>query len=204
MDGTSGVKAVVVSDPVNCQAIKTATPASLSGAYSIDPDGTGGNPPFQAYCDMTTLGGGWTLVMNLDTSDGNVMHYDNALWTNASSYGTVPSSLLNVNDYKNGSAFTALAGSQLMVSVHAEGTPYASASYNLNEAAKTISYYFNKGANIQLTSSVVSSSVTTALNASEPIVAPNSNLYLNETRGNYDNDRVSIGGTITDNAGGGL
>lgn len=153
---------------------------------------------------MTTLGGGWTLVMNVDTSDGNVMHYDNALWTNASSYGTVPSSLLNANDYKNGSAFTALTGSQLMVSVHAEGTSYTSASYNLNEVAKTFSYYFNKGVNIQLTSSVVSTSVTTALNASEPIVAPNSNLFLNETRGSYDNDRISIGGTITDNAGGGL
>ncbi|MFZ3232159.1 MAG: fibrinogen-like YCDxxxxGGGW domain-containing protein [Patescibacteria group bacterium] len=114
------MKTVAVPDPANCQAIKTATPTSPSGVYSIDPDGTGGNASFQAYCDMTTLGGGWTLVMNLDTSDGNVMHYDNALWTNASSYGTVPSSLLNANDYKNGSAFTALAGSQLMVSVHAE------------------------------------------------------------------------------------
>lgn len=69
---------------------------------------------------MTTLGGGWTLVFNIDTSDGNVMHYDNALWTNSSSYGAVPSSLTNLNDYKNGSAFATLTGSQLMVSVHAE------------------------------------------------------------------------------------
>ena len=58
--------------------------------------------------------------MNLDTSDGNVMHYENPLWTNASSYGTVPSSLSNINDYKNGSAFTSLTGSQLLVSVHTE------------------------------------------------------------------------------------
>lgn len=74
----------------------------------------------------------------------------------------------------------------------------------MNESSKTLSYYFNKGSNIQLTSSVLSSSVTTAPNASEPIVQPNSNLYLNTGRGIGDLDRISIGIAIVDNYGGGI
>lgn len=46
----------------SCKEILAANQSVGTGEYYIDPDGVGGEPPFRAWCDMVTDGGGWTRV----------------------------------------------------------------------------------------------------------------------------------------------
>jgi cysteine-rich repeat protein len=50
------------STAIICDQILTEIPDAADGVYSIDPDGEGPNPAFDAYCDMSNDDGGWTLV----------------------------------------------------------------------------------------------------------------------------------------------
>ena len=69
----------------DCEDLVTRRPNASDGAYWIDPDGAGA---FEAYCDTTTDGGGWTLVAKLTNQDSRHWTTAKSDWTSTTAYGT--------------------------------------------------------------------------------------------------------------------
>lgn len=113
------------TDPRSCLDIYNSNTSSASGTYFIDPDGTAGPlAQIQVYCDMTTNGGGWTLVMKQKSSDGSTLQGDTAYWTSSATAPLNDSSgNLNTSDQNLVSAaFTQISITQLMLVASNETT----------------------------------------------------------------------------------
>ncbi len=73
------ISAYVIPRPKSCKEILDRNPAAASGIYLVDPDGTGSVPALSVYCDMTSNGGGWTLIGK--TAAGNYLGLSNTQYT---------------------------------------------------------------------------------------------------------------------------
>lgn len=88
----------------NCKEILEKQPGSPDGVYTIDPDGSGPVEAFDCYCDMTTDGGGWTMIGNFI----NPSAYEDYFYAQSNSvYGT---DIANPNSSSSWTDWRILAG----------------------------------------------------------------------------------------------
>jgi hypothetical protein len=78
VNGGNGLTPETAGD--NALQIKTDFPLSEDGLYWIKNNNISGGTPFQIYADMTTDGGGWTLLLTNQNTNG--WTYSNAILLN--------------------------------------------------------------------------------------------------------------------------
>ncbi|MEC9071992.1 MAG: fibrinogen-like YCDxxxxGGGW domain-containing protein, partial [Myxococcota bacterium] len=178
---------------LSCADILATRPGISDGVYWIDPDGVGGDGSFEAYCDMTLDGGGWTLILNLDSDDGVRHDYtDETFWLTSNTEGQASEGLQH--GFKGKAYQTSLpAESDLMILAHSESLTVGYATYTLlsevqNESLLTMMSTF--------TDQTVS---TSAIVQAGSVGAAHGDLFLGHQGALVINDASGWGSELTNN-----
>jgi len=101
--------------PLSCKDLKAGDSSLQSGVFTLN-----NGKIFKAFCDMTTAGGGWTLVMR--ASNGDSFNYEADFWTTPNTLN--PDALNDGNqggvEFK-GDGFNSILASEILVKVHNTG-----------------------------------------------------------------------------------
>jgi len=199
IENQNSVEKIIVQRQINenlksCAELKLEYNNLKSGIYTINPLG---KEKIKVYCDMETDGGGWTLVMNLDTSDGHYMDWTRG-WISPYNIGT-PSNPFN-SDYQNKDLWNNLKTNGIMIKNHEQGFVNATKVYKFKPEykEKTLSYLFNNVQRQEVTNPSYiykkSTNVSTDYLSKDVIMSKPGALAFNWT---YSNNAVRITNTGT-------
>ena len=182
---TTGVSADCAA--LSCDEVASMGYGTGDGPYWIDPDGNGA---FEAYCDMTTDNGGWTLVAKIESGSNSQWSYDATTWTTTGTNFNVSDFNLTANEAKYATFDTvAMEEIRLEDPINGNSAQLEASGTSLLDFLNTQS--INTDANVLSTSYADSSAITyIGYNTSYEICDGHLNSFLNNHTYRFNVDGV--------------